>query len=498
MSENARTVAAVDLGSNSFHLVVARIVDGHIEIIDRIKEMVRLASGLDDQKNLSADAITRSLSCLERFGQRLRAHDTGDVIAVGTNTLRSARGTERFLEQAEEKLGHAIDIISGIEEARLVYQGASHSLEHTADTRLVIDIGGGSTECILGKQQTPLSMESLYMGCVSYSKRFFPEGEITAKKFRHAVLAARVELEPHESRFGKQYWEEAVGTSGTIRTVAEVLLQQGWSDRGISRNGLDRLAEYIVEAGHYKNFQLSGLNKERAPVFAGGVAILKALFDALDIERMRIASGALREGALIDLLGRLRHEDIRERTVQRFTERFAIDAKQALRVRDTTCYLFDQVEDEWKLKPAEKDMLCWAAQLYELGLTIAHSQYHKHGAYILSNADMPGFSQHEQQCLAILVRAHRRKFPLAEIETVSPPWKRRCLHLAVLLRLGVLLQRSRSDMQLSVITLGAGKKSLRIELPGEWLAAHPLTQCDLEEEIELLEAGGFTLQLVTS
>ncbi|MGD8742475.1 MAG: exopolyphosphatase [Granulosicoccaceae bacterium] len=498
MSRNTRTVAAVDLGSNSFHLVVARIVDGHLEIIDRIKEMVRLASGLDEHKNLSADAIERALACLERFGQRLRDHETGSVIAVGTNTLRSARGTENFLEQAEEKLGHPIDIISGIEEARLVYQGVSHSLEHDAETRLVIDIGGGSTECIIGRQQLPECMESLYMGCVSYSKRFFPEGQITAKRFKRAVLAARVELEPYESRFGKPHWEEAVGASGTIRTVAEVLLQQNWSERGISLNGLNTLAEHIIKAGHYKEFALAGLSKERAPVFAGGIAILKALFEALGIERMRVASGALREGALIDLLGRLRHDDIRERTVRRFIERFAIDAQQAQRVRDTACYLFDLVEDDWKLKPTEKDMLCWAAQFHELGLTIAHSQYHKHGAYILRNADLPGFSRHEQEFLASLVRAHRRKFPVTEMETVSRPWKRRSVHLAVLLRLAVLLQRSRSDVQLSVIRIDAGKKSLRLDLPAEWLAEHPLTQCDLEEESGFLAAAGFELELPVS
>lgn len=498
MSEHARTVAAVDLGSNSFHLVVARAVDGHLEIIDRIKETVRLAAGLDKQKNLSADAMERALNCLERFGQRLREHETGSVIAVGTNTLRSAHASNDFLEQAEARLGHPIDVISGIEEARLIYQGVAHSLEQTGEARLVIDIGGGSTECIIGRQHSPVQMESLYMGCVSYSQRFFADGEVTAKRFKQAVLAARVELEPFESRFGKKHWQEAVGASGTIRSVLDVVLQEGWSDRGITAEGLAILAEYLVQVGHHEAFDLAGLSKERAPVFAGGVAILKALFDAFGIERMRVAGGALREGLLYDLLGRLRHDDIRQRSVRRLLERFSLDAQQAGRVRDTAEALFERVAEEWKLKPDDRDLLCWAAQLHELGLAVAHSQYHKHGAYILQNADLPGFSRYDQVCLAALVRAHRRKFPAAEFDAMRGAWKRRSVNLAVLLRLAVLLQRGRTDAALPSMRLGAGKKSLQLELPAEWLAQHPLTQCDLEEETAFLAAAGFELRLAAS
>ncbi len=488
-------VAAVDLGSNSFHMLVARRQDGTLHVLDRLQEMVRLAGGLDARYRLAPAAQQRALDCLARFGQRLRGLPRGSVRAVGTNTLRHMRDAEEFLVAAERALGHPIEIIAGREEARLIYQGMAHSRPNDGKRRLVVDIGGGSTELIIGEGHEPLTMESLHMGCVSFSQTHFRDGEISEKKMRHAETAAQLELQPVLSQF-RRGWEVAIGTSGTIRAVRAVLRGEGWSDGTITRAALAQLREALVEAGDVDLIEFAGLNPERAPVFAGGVAILTAVFDALRIERMQAADGALREGLLYDLVGRYTEHDVRERTVNALAARFRVDGVQAERIAATASVLFRSVARAWALDKEAGQMLDWAARLHELGLAVAHNQYHKHGAYMVEHADLAGFSWQEQQLLAALIRGHRRKFPREAFEALPAAQQAQALRLCAVLRLAVLLHRARHDLELRGLRLRAEKRALGARFARGWLRQHPLTQADLEQEAAWLKAAGFRLDFV--
>ncbi|HVW29654.1 MAG TPA: exopolyphosphatase [Polyangiaceae bacterium] len=490
--QTGQALAAIDLGSNSFHMVVARVHDGQIVVVDRMKEMVQLAAGLEPDRSIRPDAQQRALVCLERFGQRVRQMPQESVRVVGTNTLRVARNAESFLERAEEALGQSIEIINGIEEARLIYLGVAHGLGASTDRRLVIDIGGGSTELVIGEGFTPLDMESLYMGCVVMMTKHFPDGRISAKRFRRAEVTALQELERVEPRFHRLGWKATIGASGTIRAVAAVVANAGWSRQTITREGLRKLRSAIIDAEAVDKVSLPGLSRSRVSVFPGGVAILSALFESLEIEEMRVSDSALREGLLNDLLGRFLHRDVRNTTVEALMDRYHVDREQARRVETTLQGLLPQVLDAWSLPKHRSEELCsWAARLHEIGLDIAHSHYHKHGAYVLENADMPGFSRQEQWLLAALVRAHRRKFPSSLFRNL--PTKGRLVeHLAVLLRLAVLLHRSRTEVP--QMTLVAARRSLTVKPPPGWLEAHPLTQADLLEEAELLRAADFELK----
>ena len=490
-------IAAVDLGSNSFHLLVARIIDGELQVVDRLREMVRLAAGLDARDALSADTQAGALACLHRFGQRLREVPQTNVRAVGTNTLRRARDATAFLLEAETALGHPIEIIAGREEARLIHLGVSHSNAPDDDQRLIVDIGGGSTELIIGRSLTPLNVESLYMGCVSYSRRYFEDGKIRRRGFKAAQLAAAQELEPIQAAYLKAGWDSAVGASGTIRTTEEVLRKRGWSERGITLDGLHTLREALLEAGDTDNLALLEGQRERAPVFPGGVAILISVFETLGIKRMAVSDSALREGVLFDLLGRLGAKDVRQNTIANLCTRFRVDMDQADRVAEAAAYLHEQVASAWKLrKDRYVRCLAWAARLHEIGLDIAHNQYHKHGAYILNNADLPGFSRQEQMITAALVRVHRRKFPANEFDALGPHDAVRARHLAIILRLSVLLHRSRASVSLPGIVAQAGDDELRLAFPPGWLAAHPLTASELEEEAGYLKAANVSLSYV--
>jgi len=489
------TVAAVDLGSNSFHMIVARPNDTELVVVDRLREMVRLAAGLDGHRRLDEAAQRRALGCLERFGQRLREMPPGSVRAVGTNTLRSARNAGGFLEAAEQALGHPIELISGVEEARLIYLGVAQSTPGNTGPRLVMDIGGGSTELIIGEGFEPRRMESLYMGCVSMSQRHFPDGTISAKRWQRALLAARQELEPLETGYRHLGWEEAIGASGTIRAVRSVVQAAGWSATGISREALERLADALLKAGHVDKLKLAGLSAERAPVFPGGLAVLLATFQSLGLEQMRVSDGALREGLLYDLLGRIRHEDVRNRSVESLAARYHVDTEQGVRVARTAAYALEQAAAAWDLEGDESTRwLGWAAQLHEIGLDIAHSQYHKHGAYILENADLAGFSRQEQRVLAALVRLHRRRFAADVLADLPDDWRQPVTYLAILLRLSVVLHRSRSTAALPAFELAASEKALRLRFPDGWLDEHPLTRADLEQEAGYLKASRVKLE----
>ena len=481
-SSGYQQIAAVDLGSNSFRLQIGRLVDGQVYPLDSLKESVRLASGLTADKRLDTDSQERALAALRRFGERLRGFAPTSVRVVATNTLRVAKNTADFLPLAEQALGFPIEIISGREEARLVYIGAAHSLPAVDYKRLVVDVGGGSTEFIIGRRIEPQLMESLYMGCVSYSLRFFPGGCVDKKRFRDAQLAAAQEIAAIARPYQRSGWQEAIATSGSARAIARLIelnrLDPGGSG-GITRHGLETLRALMIGAGSAAAMTLEGLPTDRLPVLAGGLAILCAVFSELGIERMAYASGALRLGVLYDLIGRFHHHDMRESTVRQFGRRYQVDGRQAQRVEATALKLLGQLLDA-SCPQYENDarFLRWAAMLHEIGISIAHSGYHKHGAYILGCADMPGFSKQEQTRLAQLVLGQRGKL---EKLTSFPPgaasWRLVCC-----LRLAVALHRSRDDHAVPNFRLGAGEDGYQLELPRGWLAANPLSAAELADE----------------
>jgi len=474
------TVAAVDLGSNSFRLQVGRVVDDQIYTLDSMKEPVRLASGLNAEKRLDLASQARALEALRRFGERLRGLDKGAVRVVATNTLRVAKNAVEFLPLAEEALGFPIEIIAGREEARLIYIGASHSLPAAPHKRLVIDIGGGSTEFIIGKRNDPQLMESLYMGCVSYTQRFFPDRRIDKRRLREAQIAAAKEIELISHDYQRLGWKEAVGSSGSARAIADVLEMNGLNpngESGITREGMERLCALLIKAGSAEALDLPGVKSDRLPVFPGGLAIMTAIFEELGIERMTYADGALRLGVLYDLLGRFHHHDMRDATVTSFRRRYQVEGDQTERVEATALSALTQLTEG---APTETDVqfLSWATRMHEIGISVAHNAYHKHGAYILTYADMPGFSKKDQARLAMLVLGHRGKLEkLTGLPASDSAWM-----LIFCLRLAVLLHRTRDDRVLpawSVKLLGSG---FQLELPAEWLADNPWTTAALGEE----------------
>ena len=489
-------IAAVDLGSNSFHMIVARYSHGQLTIVDRLREMVRLAAGLDEQGRLERGAVERAIECLQRFGQRLRDMKAEGVRVVGTNTLRRAKRKGAFLDRARAALGHPIEVISGIEEARLVYLGVAHTMPSNPGPRLAVDIGGGSTELIIGEGLHARKLESLYMGCVSMSTRFFHDGAITERRMKRARLAARLELEPVRESFRALGWESAVGSSGTIRTVAEVLRARGQTDGVITLSAIEALIENLLRVGELARLKLPGLADERLPVFPGGLAILAEVLEVFGIDNMRVADGALREGLLYDLVGRLTDEDARVRSVRAMQSRYHVDVAQAARVEATALKFLGQTQKEWDLEePFAELVLSWAARLHEIGLDVSHSHYQKHGAYLLEHADMTGFPQEEQRILACIVGGHRRKVHLDGLQDLNPPWHTKAEYLIVMLRLAVLLHRGRSPIALPAIELKAKGRSLELSFPKGWIEEHPLTAADLERETDYLKAAGFKLKV---
>jgi exopolyphosphatase/guanosine-5'-triphosphate,3'-diphosphate pyrophosphatase len=472
------SLAAVDLGSNSFHLQVGRVVDDQIYLLDSLREPVRLGGGLTRDKRIDRATQLRALEALARFGERLRGFPPGAVRAVGTNTLRVAKNAPQFLDDAQEALGFPIEVIFGREEARLIYLGVSHSLPLAPHRRLVFDVGGGSTEFVIGAGYEPELMESLRMGCVSYSMRFFPDGKIEKSGMKKAELAASNEIERIARDFRRAGWKEAVASSGTAKALGAVLAQNGWGKGEISADGLDRLRAQVIKAGDVDRLDDLGVRGDRAPILPGGLAIMVAAFAELGLEAVQVSESALRQGVLYDLLGRVQHHDMREMTVRQFVRRYHVDAAQGERVRALALQILGGLAE--RPREADRLLLGWAAQLVEIGLSIAHAAYHKHSAYILSNADMPGFSRDEQARIARVVLAHRGK--LAKIEGLparSPDWA-----LVFCLRIAVLLYRSRVELELPRIAARATDSGYQLAIPAQWLEAHPLTAAALEAEAE--------------
>ncbi len=494
-SSQPEVIAAVDLGSNSFHMIVGELRHGQLAILDRLRETVRLAEGLSASGDLSPDARARALDCLSRFGERLRDIHVSRVRAAGTSTIRRAREDTGFMAEAEAALGHPIEIISGLEEARLIYQGVAHSLPPNDGLRLVLDIGGGSTELILGQGNEPRALESLHLGCVSMTEKFFPQGRITREAFDKARVAARLELRPVKAFFRNATGVQSIGTSGTIRATERVASELGIIDaHSLTPDALDQLIERVLTFEKIEDLSLQGLSERRAQVWPGGLAILTELLRVLRIDSLQISDGALREGLLYDLLGRLTHEDARERSVHAMAARYQVDDAQAKRVIATADALLEQCVTGWHLEmPFSKDMLDWSARLHEIGLDISHDGFQRHGAYIAEHADLPGFPRAEQRFLAFLIGSQRYSIVNPSKDQLPRAWRDTALRLAMILRLAVLLNRSRSTMEMPSIELLVDGNSMALSFDSAWLEENPLTIADLEREQGYLRDVGYEL-----
>ncbi|MGB6105232.1 MAG: exopolyphosphatase [Pusillimonas sp.] len=490
-------LAAVDLGSNSFRLSIGRVVqqDGKAQIyaIDRLKESVRLAAGLGDDKVLDEEAVQRAITVLKRFGERLQGFHPNRVRAVATNTFRIARNAADILPRAEAALGFPIEVIAGQEEARLIFSGITNELPPSDNRRLMIDIGGGSTEVIIGKGFQPLHMSSLYMGCVSYTRRFFPDGRITEARMQEAQIAARRELEGISKQYRKTGWQEAYGSSGTAKGLIAVLQEGGMSKKGITLEGLEQLKDKLVRDGKVIMSELPGLKHDRSLVLAGGLAIMMAAFKELKIKNMAPGDGALRVGVLYDLLGRDSEHDKRHETVRQFIKRYHVDVRQSERVKRAAVNFFAQLglPDDTEKQDLERT-LGWAADLHEIGISIAHAEYHKHSAYILQHADMPGFSNDDQLLLAKLVLGHQGK--LGKLP-VHEPTRSKWLTL-LCLRLAVLLSRRRESPERLPVFIEAIGNKLRVSADKKWLETHPLSEYSLLAEQREWNKGSFEFELL--
>ncbi len=503
-ADTERTVAAVDLGSNSFHLIVAERQGAAFRIVDRIRERVRLATGLTAgggiQTGIQTTVAQRAEACLGRFAQRLRGFAPEDVRAVGTNTFRQVDDDGEFLSSCETILGHPIEIVSGDEEARLIYRGVAHDVSHVADEgperRLVIDIGGGSTECIVGEGHDVLASASLYMGCVSFTRRFFGDGRLSKSAMSEARLAARLELEPLVRPFADLGWNVAIGSSGTNLAIRSMCVANDWSKGPVTHDGLRAVRKSIQSAKDDQHLEIDGLSDTRAPVVAGGVAILQAVFDAFDLDVMETSEAAIREGIVLGLLGDPRTEDSRDGSVSDLAARCGVDLEHARRVERTSLALFEHVRRAWFLDdPIDRRLLTWSASLHEAGMSVARAGYQRHSAYLVENADLPGFSRGDQRMLAAIVRGHRRKVLPELFASLPDDRARRALLLCVLLRIGRRLNRGRNPRPPLPANVEGFADGLMIRFTDDWLDDHPLTRYDLQEESKRLAEVGVELRL---
>ncbi len=481
-------LAAVDLGSNSFRLQMGRAQGRHVEPQGYWKETVRLAAGVGGDQKISKKSIEAACDCLARMNERLRGMKPAQVRAIGTQTLRTAVNSDAFLLEAQHALGYPIEIISGREEARLTFEGCMHTLPPSKATRLVVDIGGASTELIIGDGFEARAAESFKVGCVNTTLRYFGDGVLDRSGFKKAQVAAAAEFEEAVAKFSQDQWQEAYGCSGTVGAIAEALRQLDWAAGGvISLDALLKLRQVLIEFGEIKRLKLPGVKPERAQVLAGGVAILIAVFDTLGIKQLATARGGLRLGVLYDLLGRREHRDLRDATVARLQKRFEVDRAQAQQVaqiaRELHAALEPQVDEE------SGKRLAWAAALHEVGFAISHNDHHKHGAYLVSNGDLAGFSTTDQERVAILILAQRGNLKKVS-EALSDP-ARAAKILA--LRLAVILCHARRAVEMPQWTLRSARAGFELRLNADWLTRHPLTSFLLEEEAAQWEKTGVRL-----
>jgi len=493
--QDGELLAAIDLGSNSFHMVLAQHSMGQLRVVDRLRETVRMADGLDTRGGLSAPARQRALECLARFGQRLRGVPPLRVRALATNTVRRLRDPQAFLRAAETELGYPIEVVSGREEARLIYLGVAHAQPpKPGQLRLVIDIGGGSTEFIIGRGFEPIERESLQAGCIASTQRFFPNGKLSRKKWKDALTEISAEFQQFAGLYRALGWHEAVGSSGTHKAIGEICAAMKLTKGAITAEALPQLRDRLLQARSIDQIDLPGLSSERRPIIAGGVLVLEAAFQALGLQKLIVSKAAMREGILYDMLGRGGGNDPRDASVQALIRRYGIDEAQAARVEATVLRLFEQVAEAWTMDDDDAHMLGWAARLHELGLTIAHSQYHVHGAYILEHSDIAGFSRQEQQVLAALVRTHRRNVPKTAFDALPDRLLLSARRKAALLRLAVLLHRSHDNDPIPRLDLTVDGNRLDLVLDRDWAEARPLLRADLIGEKEGMPGLGMHFQ----
>lgn len=486
--------AAIDIGSNSFHLIVARLEHGEVRPLHVLAEKVQLGKGLRDHQ-LADDAVERGLACIERFQQLLASVKPDKIRAVGTNALRQAHNREVFTEPAEAILGVPVDVIYGREEARLVYLGVAHTLADDEHSRLVVDIGGGSTEFILGRQFEPKQLESLQLGCVSYSERFFPDGKIDKKRFKRAYEQACIEVSHIRRHFKRANWIEAVGSSGTLQAVELLISAAGWRSEGIDHKSLKKLKKALLEFESIEEIDLEGLNDRRRGVITAGVAITLAIFDVLRIEIMRTSSGALREGAIYDLIGRRSHEDVRERTVQAMLQRYTADITNSGSVGVYAKQLGIETAKPWNLTEDDIDLLAWSGRLHEIGIGISQKHYNRHSAYLIENSDMPGFSQGDQLFISRLLRGHRGKLPGNLLDGLPQSKQQKFARILVLLRLAVTLKHADVPPISPEFYAKAEGDCLEVNFSPEWRESHPLTIWEVTESISVFKKLGVTLDL---
>lgn len=487
-------LAAVDLGSNSFRLVIGRIesspVGDQIRPIDQIKETVRLAAGLGEGGHLSPAAQERALAALTRFGERLRAFSPDAVRAVATNTFRVATDARTFLQRSQDALGFPIEVIAGREEARLIYLGAAHTLPSDGRIRLVVDIGGGSTECIVGTDYTSTLLESVPLGCVSLTQQHFDGGKVDRASLERARMACRDALQSLSARYREAGWEVAIGTSGTAKALWQIA-QNDLNEPTLTRQSLERMEALLLKAGHTDRLQLAGLKADRRPVMAGGLSMMSAVFEEFGIESLDYCDGALREGVLYDLLGRSSGADMRDITVARMVRHYALDELHGHSLAQLSTELYRQASRSApETLNRDARLLAWAAQLSEVGLSISHADQHKHGGYILEHCDMPGFSEHEQALIAQTVLGQTGGLTkMRPLMVDDEDWLR-----VLCLRLAVILNRRRDRHLPPRIRLRLKGSGARLELPADWVLSHPLTHQSMQQEAaEWSRAGPWPL-----
>ncbi len=495
--QNTKRLAAVDLGSNSFRLEIGRIEHGQFYRTEYLKETVRQGNGLDENRNLTPQAMQRGWDCLARFGERLAGFTDSEVRAVATQTLREARNREEFLATGMQKLGFPIDVISGLEEARLIYQGVAQALPRTQERRLVIDIGGRSTEIILGQGREPLQMESYRVGSVAWSMRYFADNQFSKRAFQIAEIAAKAVLDEALTLYPPDQWDVAYGSAGTINAVADVLVAEGWPAGTVTREGLDWLQDKLLAAQNTDRLRLAGMREDRKPIIGGGLSVLRALFDLLGIERLEQASGGLRHGLLQDMLGsgHQQHADLRDHSVERLAAKCGADATHGKRVGRIANELFRQIAGGGVVDERLSRKLTWAAQLHEIGSHISHSDYHKHGAYILDNTDAMGFALTELHKLSLLVLGHRGKLRKLEADFEDRMFVQQLLAL----RLAVALCHARCDPELAGIGLRQDPRNDRqfvLTMDSNWAESFPQSAYLLNEECVAWQKTPWSLQVV--
>jgi exopolyphosphatase/guanosine-5'-triphosphate,3'-diphosphate pyrophosphatase len=475
--QNGTLLAAVDLGSNSFRLEIGRYDLGHIQRVAYLKETVRQGNGLDADRNLTLDAMERGWACLARFAERLQGFERAHVRAIATQTLREARNREVFLARANQVLGYPIDVVSGLEEARLIYQGVSRLLPQSDERRLVVDIGGRSTELMLGQHVTSHSVASFPVGSVAWSQRYVPQGEFKSAAFNAAEVAAKAVLDEAQATFDRSLWDVAYGSSGTAGAVGEVLAAAGGPPGLITRAGLQALKERLIQAQSADRLRMEGLKEDRRAVIGGGISVMCAVFDLLDITQLNVAQGALRQGALYDLLDREQPStDLRSATVQRLMQRFDVDTAHAERVARTACALFAQLSPGAGERAARK--LAWAARLHEIGYAISHNEHPRHGAYILDNTDAAGFALPELHGLSLLVLGQRAKVRKLNVDLDNVQFVQQLLCL----RLAVALCHARRDPDTQGLMLHRQDRRWQLRARDGWAQSYPQSAHLLREE----------------